>query len=82
MLINKFTKATAVGLVTLLSVSVANAGSLGFKEKGLNGSSAYIGVAHLNSDLADISFMEERSGAFGNVGRGMTSEGRNGNYKF
>jgi|TARA_B100001094_G_scaffold57935_1_gene53376 hypothetical protein len=78
MLINKFTKATAVGLVTLLSVSVANAGSLGFKEKGLNGSSAYIGVAHLNSDLADISFMEERSGAFGNVGRGMTSEGRNG----
>ncbi len=71
MLTNKFTTATAVGLATLLSVSVANAGSLGFQDKEINGSSAYFGVSKIiSSDLADVDFMEQRSAS--------TAEGRNG----
>jgi len=71
MLIKTFGTATVAGLATLLSVSVASAMDLNpFKNKEINGSSKYLSVNILNSDVDDISWRETREPT--------TSEGRNG----
>lgn len=72
MLTRTFGTATLAGIVTLLSVSFANAADHlnPFKDKEINGSSKYLSVNILNSDIADISWRETRST--------LTSERRNG----
>jgi hypothetical protein len=71
MFTRKFSTATAVGLAALLSASVASAADMmTLNAKEINGRSDYFSVSILNSDLADISWMETREAT--------TAEGRNG----
>ena len=67
--------ATAVGVATLVSMSFANAADMSFNAKELNGRSSYIGVAIIDSSIADIGFEEafagkNQSGVPGNASTG------------
>jgi hypothetical protein len=71
-----FSIITAVGAATLMTMGIANAADLSFNAKELNGSSSYFGLAHADSDLTPISFMEKRS----NLQTGNTRHGKTVNF--
>jgi hypothetical protein len=60
--IKNFNIATVVGAATLMSMSFANAADMSLNAKELNGRTSYIGVAIMNSEIADIGFEEAAAG--------------------
>ena len=62
MSLKNFNIATAVGVASLLSISFANAADMSFNAKELNGRSSYIGIAIIDSEMADIGFEEATAG--------------------
>jgi hypothetical protein len=76
---SKTSIAAVIGTFVMFSANVATAGSHEFNpnefnKKETNGRSSYIGVAYINSSMADIGFEEaERHVNSGNVRNGMTA---------